>query len=541
MADVIEGFLVSLGFEVDEDARARFNANVQDAAKRMKTFGVSVAGAATALAASWATATNSLRDSFNLASTTGASVRGIEALRLAIRAVGGDAGALDSTLVEMSARLQTMPGYADQLRAVFGVSLTDSTGRARDMADVLADIGVKLRGMDSASAAAAAQATGLGAVWQQLIDKRFAKALDDARGATSALGADIDRTAQSSAELANSFDLAFSTIRLSFQAFVSEINNKFNLANTITEWAKQIPNAVQNLTKEFIAVVNSEIRIWKESTSFGDWALKWLGIRDVDAIHQDERKKQGLVPNEDVINRLDASARKEESLSGAYGAIDEDPEADNYRQSAYTPPKVATPGPTSLPSIHTRGMESRNPGNLREVGGGNFLTFATFEEGYRAMATQLKMYQNAGAENIRDIISTYAPKSENNTEAYIKAVTQFLSKELGTKITAQTALDLSSPRILSALTRGMIRQENGAGAERYFEGASFEREAAIASQAKAKSRAFNPAMKTASENRVTISQNIYVTGQGAAERIASETENTIARYSQVRDSGRNQV
>ena len=157
------------------------------------------------------------------------------------------------------------------------------------------------------------------------------------------------------------------------------------------------------------------------------------------------------------------------------------------------------------------------------------------------MATQLKMYQNAGAENIRDIISTYAPKSENNTEAYIKAVTQFLSKELGTKITAQTALDLSSPRILSALTRGMIRQENGAGAERYFEGASFEREAAIASQAKAKSRAFNPAMKTASENRVTISQNIYVTGQGAAERIASETENTIARYSQVRDSGRNQV
>lgn len=520
MADVIEGFLVSLGFEVDEDARARFNANVQDAAKRMKTFGVSVAGAATALAASWATATNSLRDSFNLASTTGASVRGIEALRLAIRAVGGDAGALDSTLVEMSTRLQTMPGYADQLRAVFGVSLTDSTGRARDMADVLADIGVKLRGMDNASAAAAAQATGLGAVWQQLIDKRFAKALDDARGATSALGADIDRTAQSSAELANSFDLAFSTIRLSFQAFVSEINNKFNLANTITEWAKQIPNAVQNLTKEFIAVVNSEIRIWKESTSFGDWALKWLGIRDVDAIHQDERKKQGLVPNEDVINRLDASARKEESLSGAYGA---------------------TPGQTSLPSIRTRGMESRNPGNLREVGGGNFRTFATFEEGYRAMATQLKMYQNAGAENIRDIISTYAPKSENNTEAYIKAVTQFLSKELGTKITAQTALDLSSPRILSALTRGMIRQENGAGADRYFEGASFEREAAIASQAKAKSRAFNPAMKTASENRVTISQNIYVTGQGAAERIASETENTIARYSQVRDSGRNQV
>ena len=221
MASVIEGFLVSLGFKIDKDAYARFNAAVEDAGKRMRGFAVKTVGAAAALSAAWMKTSTEISKSYQLSQSTGASIRGISALRVAIKAVGGDAGALDSTLQTMSTRLQTLPGYAAQIQSTFGVSMTDATGKTRDMADVLADIAVKMRSMDSASAAAAAQATGLGGVWQQLIDKRFPLELERAKAQTGLLGASLDETAASTTDLMNAFNGMFEQLKLRTLDFVA--------------------------------------------------------------------------------------------------------------------------------------------------------------------------------------------------------------------------------------------------------------------------------------------------------------------------------
>lgn len=73
-----------------------------------------------------------------------------------------------------------------------------------------------------------------------------------------------------------------------------------------------------------------------------------------------------------------------------------------------------------------------NPGNIRAGGetfagentpaGNTFKTFVDLQHGYRAMLHILATYSNNGFKTPRQMITRWAPPSENNTEAYINAV-----------------------------------------------------------------------------------------------------------------------
>ena len=88
----------------------------------------------------------------------------------------------------------------------------------------------------------------------------------------------------------------------------------------------------------------------------------------------------------------------------------------------------------------TRGIRNNNPLNIRRVagqrwkgeilpsiqggdGGGSFVRFESIEYGIRAAFVLLRTYAIKYKANcIQDIISRWAPASENNTEKYIKNV-----------------------------------------------------------------------------------------------------------------------
>lgn len=113
----------------------------------------------------------------------------------------------------------------------------------------------------------------------------------------------------------------------------------------------------------------------------------------------------------------------------------------------------------------TRGERNNNPGNLNYAGqagatlespGGRFASFETAYDGLRAMARQLMLYAGRGINTVSDIISKWAPPSDgNNTSAYIDAVSQ------GLGVDPNAALNMSDPKLLSALMNGIIRHENG--------------------------------------------------------------------------------
>ncbi|MGN5479529.1 hypothetical protein ACTMU2_29330 [Cupriavidus basilensis] len=75
------------------------------------------------------------------------------------------------------------------------------------------------------------------------------------------------------------------------------------------------------------------------------------------------------------------------------------------------------------------------------------------QQGLEALAIQIKRYANAGMDSIRSIIEKYAPKGENNTEAYISG----LAKRLGVSDLAH--LDFSNKDIMANMMAAITQIE----------------------------------------------------------------------------------
>lgn len=133
------------------------------------------------------------------------------------------------------------------------------------------------------------------------------------------------------------------------------------------------------------------------------------------------------------------------------------------RNSSQQSPVTA---PTNTPGTgRTRAERNNNPGNLNFAGqagatleeGSNarFAKFGSTAEGVSALAKQLQRYGERGLDTVSKIINKYAPSSENNTQAYIDA----LSKRLG--VSGDQRLDLSDSNTLTGLIKGIARHEAG--------------------------------------------------------------------------------
>jgi len=101
---------------------------------------------------------------------------------------------------------------------------------------------------------------------------------------------------------------------------------------------------------------------------------------------------------------------------------------------------------------------NNNPGNLRPVSGSGFRTFDSALEGWSAMRNQLMRYftgKTTGKtlQTITDIVSTWAPSSENDTGKYI----QDISKWMG--VSPDVALNLNNPQVMTSLMQSMARKE----------------------------------------------------------------------------------
>ncbi|PHM39223.1 structural protein [Xenorhabdus mauleonii] len=127
-------------------------------------------------------------------------------------------------------------------------------------------------------------------------------------------------------------------------------------------------------------------------------------------------------------------------------------------------------------NANNRNFRNNNFGNLAYVGQKGarledanaqgqrrFAKFETPEEGMRALANQISSYANGTSkavgyqklDTVESIITRYAPKNENNTDAYIAN----LSKALG--VQADQQLNLSDPDTMTKMIRAISTIEGG--------------------------------------------------------------------------------
>ena len=95
-----------------------------------------------------------------------------------------------------------------------------------------------------------------------------------------------------------------------------------------------------------------------------------------------------------------------------------------------------------------------------------FVQFAAFSFGYRAAVMILRSYRKRGIKTMGAIIETWAPRSENNTVEYIKAVRQFMGTRQSEPFSVDydTEIDLKNRDLVVQLLLAMTRVEMGANA-----------------------------------------------------------------------------
>lgn len=118
-----------------------------------------------------------------------------------------------------------------------------------------------------------------------------------------------------------------------------------------------------------------------------------------------------------------------------------------------------------------RGLRNNNPGNIRINGDlfqgeirpskdKSFKQFETMAYGYRAVFRILSNYhKNYRLDTIRKMIGRWAPENENDTEAYIKAVSDYAG------IPADDPVDINDREQMIRIVAGMSKVENGREAD----------------------------------------------------------------------------
>lgn len=119
----------------------------------------------------------------------------------------------------------------------------------------------------------------------------------------------------------------------------------------------------------------------------------------------------------------------------------------------------------------SRGLANNNPGNIRRskvryLGevipsrDAAFKQFASAEWGYRAIFVVLDTYRRRhGIDTLQGMIARWAPPSENDTQAYIRAVAQ------QTGLDPAQAIDTQDRATMIPLAAAISRVENGTAAD----------------------------------------------------------------------------
>lgn len=544
MSSVLAGFLVRLGFVVDKDEQAKFQASIDYAGKRMKEIALRGAAMGTAFSAAFAKSTQEVNRFYNLTNQVGGSVRSLNNVASAVAKVGGNYDQAVSSIQAFANKLTFTPGMDQYIKNLTGVDIRDKNGQLREYSDILLDLRKRWETLGDAAGRNEAAMMGLDGIYADIMKKDFASELQKTNKQQGELADMVDKSADSVHRLSNEFSRTWEIISMGGKAAFGTLSDSLGLD-------KIAAKVNDKLSKELPAWIQTEKNIWDQSHGVGDY-LKNFFFK-ADEFQDAERYKRHLMDDEQVQAFLRKKYTKQKSVlddeaEEGVSIVDDfdkkgfEEELARYRAAGSKAP--AKPAQTEAPPASgkmTRGLRNNNPGNMRPVSrnqanDGAFTIYRTPEEGWGALGKQLKAYANAGLDNVASIISKYAPSSENNTGAYIQSVTANMSKRLGSDVGALTRLDLSDPRVLKALMQSITEHENFRGASQYFEGASFDKEVLAAAQSQWRSKVVNERDKIPSRGNVVVNQNITINGadnpRAVGQAVAHETLLAQNRYGQ---------
>lgn len=458
---VIREFLVSLGFKIDAASQKKFVDGIDgatkkteklakandDAGKSVLKFGGAILTVGALVGRSALNFAGKLEDLHFEAKRTGAAASSLKAMANAAQDVGVTAQEALSSVEGVARFMRNNPGGESYIQNL-GVQTRKANGELRDTVDIVNDIGKELAKRPVYNAVQYGQMIGINEnhllgmrnqdYWTEFQKSREAfirsgvdKQSDQAHGAMKwwrDLKENVEGTLGPTGTWAASTALSVGGGVLSYQA-----------AKSIA--TKMLGSAAGAAAPAVGAAAGGA----GAAGATGGWLsrfLPWLG----------------KVGGEAALMLYSPDTNKGEK--------------EELERRRSMPPTITDGGRPKQPSTQEsgdkrlpRGIRNNNPGNLNYAGqagatkesgpGGRFAVFKTAEEGLEALAVQIKRYANAGMDSIRSIVEKYAPKGENNTEAYIANV----AKKFGVSDT--TRLDFSNKDTLANMMSAITQYENG--------------------------------------------------------------------------------
>ena len=438
---VIREFLVSLGFKTDDASLSKFKKGIDAATKSVAGLAAVATGVAVAVGVAVQRFASNMEALYFVSQRTGASAKGIKALQMAFRQLGGSSEDALAGVEGLAKFIRNTPAAEGFLKEMLGVNLKDSQGNLRDVADVYADIAAAVAKMPSWQAATVGGVLGLDERTIQIMRSGdFGKLVAQYKDLTG--NADFEGAGKK----AHAFNERLRELQERAAAVGVEIGD--HLLNVFGPEMEKAAKWAERNSDKIAATVTAAAKAIETAFSFIVPVLRkiaegWGYIFDF--------IKAGW-------NALPAPIRK--VLESAGEAI--------YKWFGFpgSSPSAPAAAPSSAPPAGTgpRGIRNNNPGNLNFVGqagaslerpGGRFAAFGSAQDGLNALANQLDLYRRRGIDSVRSIIGKWAPPSENNTEAYIARV----SKQMG--VGADARLNLADPAVMSSIMDAIIRHENG--------------------------------------------------------------------------------
>ncbi len=158
--NVLQEFLVSLGYQVDKQSEDRVVDSVRNFAVKIAAAATGVVAATAAMVAGLKKVAEQAEQVYFSSQRTGAAVENINALAYAFKQVGGTAAQAQGAIEGVASFLRNSPGAANWLGSL-GIATQDAQGRARDTVNVTEDVGRRLASMPFYRAKAYASVAGI--------------------------------------------------------------------------------------------------------------------------------------------------------------------------------------------------------------------------------------------------------------------------------------------------------------------------------------------------------------------------------------------
>ena len=268
MANVLEGFLVKLGFQIDQDGLKRFQGSLNTATHAVAKVTQAAVGVGVAMATAFVKANSEVNKLYKVSNDTGASIRGVEALSHAFERVGGSSDEALQAVGALANNIKSNTRFAEMVTSRFGVQLKDRNGNLRDMSQIFIELRNKISKIAEVNpelAKTQAEALGLGNAFNTMMKDDFLAEWQRASREMAAFGDSMDRNATKAHDLQNSLSRVWDT----FAAGSKTLAMDFLEASGLEKW---FDNLSTSLTKKVPALVRTLGKGMK-SYAKGEWTI----------------------------------------------------------------------------------------------------------------------------------------------------------------------------------------------------------------------------------------------------------------------------